>query len=179
MSPSKNQWKLLLKFWTESGPWEPPWGPASPLNRLRTFPNPPMAKKIHYTRVFAQTHEVARGIEKLQFSHYLAPDPAWTPAINAYRYNDHFEICVDLAGVNREAIDLKVLSHKVSIHGFRAMPRPDTEDSETKCCQTLALEIENGPFAREIHLPLPVDPEGVTARKDGGYLWISLPIKMS
>lgn len=136
-----------------------------------------MAKKIRYTRVFAQTEEVVQGIEKLQFSHYLAPDPAWTPAVNAYRYNDRFEICVDLAGVQRESIDLKVLPQKISVQGFRGMPRPEIEDPEVKCCQTLAMEIENGPFSREIHLPQPVDPEGVTAKKVEGYLWVSLPIK--
>ncbi len=136
-----------------------------------------MARKIRYTRVFAQTEEVVQGIEKLQFSHYLAPNPAWTPAINAYRYDHRFEICVDLAGVHREAIDLKVLPQKISIQGFRAIPRPEIEDPSVSCCQTLALEIENGPFAREIHLPQAVDPEGVTATKVEGYLWVSLPIK--
>ncbi len=136
-----------------------------------------MAKKIRYTRVFEQTREVAQGIEKLQFSHFLAPDPAWSPAINAYRYDDRFQVCVDLAGVNRESIDLKVLPQKISIQGFRAMPRPQMDDPAEKCCQTLALEIENGPFARDIQLPQPVDPERVTAKKEGGFLWITLPIK--
>lgn len=45
--------------------------------------------------------------------------------------------------------------------------------------QTLALEIDYGPFARAIPLPAEVDPDKASARQDNGFLWITLPLKNS
>jgi len=41
----------------------------------------------------------------------------------------------------------------------------------------LAMEIDHGPFQREIILPVEVDPNRVIAEQRNGLLWIYLPLR--
>ncbi len=97
----------------------------------------------------------------------------WQPAVNAFRCGKALRICVDLAGVDRSEIDLTVEERRLSIRGIRTAPEPVCEDDSR---QILALEIDSGPFAREITLPVDVKVDEVTATQREGLLWIELPI---
>jgi HSP20 family protein len=99
---------------------------------------------------------------------------SWNPAINAYRCRDGFVICVELAGVDRSLIDLRVEPRRVFIGGQRQPPEPD--GTEGPLLQVLALEIDHGPFEREVVLPLEVVPEKAQAEQRNGMLWIYLPL---
>jgi HSP20 family protein len=115
------------------------------------------------------THELARS----QFSQF-APH-AWQPAINAYRCESCVRICVDLAGVDRSQIDLTVEPRRLIIRGARELPEP-THD-EGRAVQLLAMEIDYGPFEREVHLPAEVEMDKAHAEQRNGLLWISLALK--
>ena len=58
----------------------------------------------------------------------------------------------------------------VVISGQRPMPRPDVP--ERLCVHV--LEVDEGPFEREIDLPDPVDVDRVQVEYERGYLWITL-----
>lgn len=96
----------------------------------------------------------------------------WQPPINAYRSAAAVRICVDLAGVDKSLIDLTVEPRRVIIRGARETPEPDEQTT-----QILALEIDYGPFEREVHLPVDVDVECARAEQENGLLWIYLPLK--
>src|SRR6516162_2993791 len=81
---------------------------------------------------------------------------AWTPAVNAYCVADRIMICVDLAGVDRKAIDLTVEPQRVVLRGQRALPEPTRGDCPVE--QVLAMEINSGPFERVLTLPEAVNP---------------------
>lgn len=98
----------------------------------------------------------------------------WTPAINAYRCRDRFVICVELAGVDRSSIQLSVLPNRLSIQGQRQAPEPPCQEGPLS--QVLALEIDQGPFERELTLPAEVLTEGASAEQRNGILWIYLPL---
>ena len=102
---------------------------------------------------------------------------AWRPAINAYRSESGFRVCVDLAGVDKSLIDLTVSQQRLTIRGVREVPEPDDESGPT--LQMIAMEIDYGPFEREIQLPDDVDVEKVYAEQKNGLLWIHLPLKKS
>jgi HSP20 family protein len=102
---------------------------------------------------------------------------AWQPAINAYRCESCIRICVDLAGVDKSEIDLQIEPQRVLLRGERENPEPAVKDHRT--IQTIAMEIDYGPFIRFISLPAEIDPEKATASQENGFLWISLPIKNS
>jgi HSP20 family protein len=107
---------------------------------------------------------------------HLAPPP-WHPAINAYRCEECIRICVELAGVDRSAIELTVRPRHVSIRGVREVPEP--AQPEERALQTISMEIDYGPFQRDIRLPTDVDVEKVHAEQRNGLLWIHLPLKNS
>lgn len=112
---------------------------------------------------------------ELRIRYLSVPCPqTWTPAINAWRCRDQIVVCVDLAGVKKEQIDLHAESRRLSIRGVR-QPLEMTMD---KCppLQVFALEIDQGFFQREIALPLEVDPAAVRAEQRNGMLWIHLPL---
>ena len=117
-------------------------------------------------------HDVTSHLARSGWPHF-APPP-WHPSINAYRCEDCIRICVELAGVDRSAIDLTVLPRHVSIRGSRDVPEPNEKDGSA--LQTIIMEIDYGAFQRDIHLPADVDVEKVHAQQENGMLWIHLPL---
>ena len=117
----------------------------------------------------AGSYEVTHG----HFSHFMPGK--WQPAINAFRCETALKICVELAGVEKSEIDLMVESDRVVIRGTREVPEPN--DGECPILQVLALEIDYGPFEREVVLPVKVDVDQASAEQQNGLLWIHLPLK--
>jgi HSP20 family protein len=105
-------------------------------------------------------------------SFQFAP-PTWQPAINAYRCEKGIRICVDLAGVDRKEIDLRVEPHRVVIRGQRDVSQP--RESDENPVEMLAMEIDYGPFERTVELFEEVVVEKVHAEQINGLLWIHLP----
>lgn len=99
----------------------------------------------------------------------------WRPAMNAYRLADRLVLCLDLAGMKKTDISVRVESRRLKITGSRPAPEPPRESSEHT--QTLALEIDAGPFERILELPAAVDAEAVSAQYREGLLWVTLPLQ--
>lgn len=129
---------------------------------------------IHLRRLHSRLGEVVYELSRAQFAQFSPPE-AWRPAINAYWCSDRITICVDLAGVGREGLDLQVERRRLSIRGRRELPEPTGK--EPKTLQVLAMEIDYGPFERQLELPADVDPQQVTAEQRNGLLWIYLPLR--
>src|SRR5882762_1031031 len=94
--------------------------------------------------------DVTYELSRSHFSRF-APH-AWEPAINAYRCEKCIRICVEL---------------------------PEPTEDEGCVLQWLAMEIDYGPFIREVLLPAEVEIEQAHAEQRNGLLWISLPLKES
>ena len=63
------------------------------------------------------------------------------------------------------------------IRGTRELPEPS--HAEAHAMQLLAMEIDYGPFEREVPLPAEVEIDQAHAEQRNGLLWISLPLKKS
>src|SRR5438046_9437502 len=100
-------------------------------------------------------HDVTSELARLQFSRFGSH--TWQPAINAYRCDKCIRVCVDLAGVERSRIDLTVEPERLIIRGARDVPEPT--HAEGRAVQFLAMEIDYGPFEREVDLLALVDLE--------------------
>jgi HSP20 family protein len=118
-------------------------------------------------------YDVTSELARLQSSRIGAH--TWQPAINAYRCHKCIRVCVDLAGVEPSGIDLTVESERLILRGVRDVPEPT--HAEGRAVQLLAMEIDYGPFEREVRLPALVDIKKVRAEQRNGFLWISLPLK--
>ena len=112
------------------------------------------------------THLQLAGFELLR---------GWQPAVNVFRCGAQFIVCVELAGVDQSAIDLRAESRRLAIRGTRALAEPTCDDPPA--LQVLALEIDHGRFERILDLPADIDPQRVTAEHRHGLLWIKLPLR--
>jgi len=54
---------------------------------------------------------------------------------------------------------------------------PEPSHAEGRAVQLLAMEIDYGPFEREVSLPVEVEIDKAEAEQRNGLLWISLPVK--
>jgi HSP20 family protein len=129
---------------------------------------------IRLKRLHGRLGDVVYQLTKIQFS-YLNSRSGWSPDINAYRCDQQIVICVDLAGVETAGLDLRVEPGRLRISGRREPPEPACNAQQS--VQVLAMEIDYGPFVREITLPLEVDPQRVKAEQKSGFVWIYLPFR--
>ena len=131
-------------------------------------------EKTHLAGLTARLRDVAYQLTRVQF--VTAPIPHhWSPAIDAYRCAAGFVICVDLAGVDASVVELVVEPSRVVIRGQRSPPEPAEEDGSI--VHVLALEIDHGPFEREVLLPEETDAGSLRAEHHNGLLWIHLPVR--
>ena len=113
-----------------------------------------------------------------EHTHRLISHPraaVWQPAVNAFRCDEAYCVCVDLAGVGREEIELTLEPGILRIAGVRSAPEPHPEHG--KAVRVLALEIDSGAFERKLQLPPDVAPDDIRAEQENGLLWIRLPIR--
>ena len=129
---------------------------------------------IRWQRLTGKLGSIAYEVTQVKFSQG-AISPQWRPAINAYRCREGMVVCVDLAGVAKEQIDLQVEPRRLLLRGHRVAPEPDRASDEP--LQILAMEIDCGGFARELALPAEVDSRRVRAEHREGLLWIYLPFQ--
>lgn len=132
-------------------------------------------EKIH-TTYLSHSHGCLGGITyELRIQHLTtAREESWTPAINAYCCRDQIVVCVDLAGVDREEIEVQAEPRRMFVRGVRR-PLETTADAGPPL-QVFAIEIDQGFFQREITLPLEIEPDRVRAEQRNGLLWIYLPL---
>jgi len=130
---------------------------------------------------------VARQMGKLMdqlqkgYSNF-APGEVWTPSVNLYEIERAYLVCVDLAGVEKEKIDITVEDHVLKLHGRRVVPTPDSlpdqppADPQSRMRVHL-MEIDHGSFSREVELPHDIRQDQINAHYRNGLLWVELPKK--
>ena len=110
----------------------------------------------------------------------FAPNETWTPSVNLYEIDAGYLVCVDLAGVNKEKIDITVEQNMLKLRGHRAVPMNSDEahnDPHQRRMRMHLMEIDHGAFSREVELPLNVRQDQIVAHYKDGLLWIELPKK--
>jgi HSP20 family molecular chaperone IbpA len=131
-------------------------------------------QSIHWRHLHGRLGDVVYQLTKVQFTSFGSPEK-WRPAVNAYRCAECIAVCLDLAGVDRKRIEIRVEPRRLLIRGYRQAPEPDR--SENKPVQVLLMEIDYGPFERELLLPMEVDPKGINAEQHQGLLWVYLRLR--
>ena len=96
---------------------------------------------------------------------------AWEPAVNIQEDDENIYLCVELAGMSRDAIVLEAEENKIRIRGQRAVPQPPGREV-TGCI--LHMEINSGAFQRTIELPERANLDSIEAKLDSGFLWITI-----
>lgn len=93
----------------------------------------------------------------------------WAPAVDLLRQEDSFMILVDLPGVEREEIEIKLRGLDLTISGRKPLARG--RGNPRHCLQ---MERGFGNFCLELSLPGPVSPAGSAAKLANGLLEVRL-----
>ncbi len=131
-------------------------------------------QSIHLRQIQSRLGNIVYQLTNVQFRSVVPQD--WSPSINAYQCAQKVVICVDLAGVDKSQIELSVEPRRLLLRGRRRLLEPEKSEGPL---QVLAMEIDEGTFARELLLPRAVDPSAVRAEQRNGILWIWLPLVTS
>ena len=94
----------------------------------------------------------------------------YRPQVDVYRSDSPASLIVqvELPGVDPSTVDLVASPRALLVSGERRRPKD--------CGQYQQLEIDYGPFQRQVALDEDVDPEQATATYARGILTITLPI---
>ena len=103
------------------------------------------------------------------------PSESWAPNVNLYETDTTYVVCVDLAGVDKEKIDVEVTDNQLTLKGTREVPLCGPGGDEHKRPRVHLMEIDHGAFARTVELPQDVVREQITAQYVNGMLWIEIP----
>jgi HSP20 family protein len=116
------------------------------------------------------------------------PGETWTPNVNVYETDTAYVVCVEIAGVLKDQIDLTVNNHRLLIQGRRESPvcpaevceiAMASEDPKTVKPRVHVMEIDHGNFSREVELPDTVIEDNIIAAYRNGMLWIELPKRLA
>ena len=99
---------------------------------------------------------------------FASSECTWIPQMDIYETPEEIIVLAEIAGVDKDDLEVEINSRAVKIHGMRhPMPRVD------KTTYRLA-EIQYGRFERVLYLPAPIDTDVVSSSYTNGFLQIRL-----
>ena len=142
-----------------------------------------MSRKSHTLRlrlIEGKIGEVAYQLTKVHFAQFQESGARWRPQVNVFQCVSCFRICVELAGVSDENVEIDVGPGKLRISGHRDAPEPLNQQERAfsparKPVRVIAMEIDHGAFERDLEIPEGYDYRGLTTEWDNGLLWIRMP----
>jgi len=139
-------------------------------------------RTIRLRYLAAQLGEVAYEITKVHFSNFREKGYTWRPEINVFQCATCFRICVELAGVDSDQVEITIAPERLWVRGYRPAPEPIQQKemayaSSRKPVRVINMEIDHGEFEREVEIPPAFDPKRISTEWDNGLLWIFLPRK--
>ncbi len=93
-------------------------------------------------------------------------ETVWAPPVDVYEDDDGLILVVDLPGVRRDDIDLRIDDTGLTVEGERARAEASTE---------IRRERPAGRFRRSFRIGIPVDPSAARATYREGVLRITIP----
>ncbi len=94
---------------------------------------------------------------------------SWRPPIDVYETAETITIVAEIAGMEREEIEVVLEGDIVSLRGVR----PDPNGGDNRAFHE--AHIPYGAFAADIYVPFSVDNERAAATYQNGFLRIDLP----
>lgn len=103
---------------------------------------------------------------------FATSERSWVPQMDIYETPEEIIILAELAGVEKDDLEVEINSKAVKIHGNRPC------FSRIQKSTYRLAEIQYGRFERVLFLPAPIDTEAVSASFSNGLLRIHL-VKIS
>jgi len=121
--------------------------------------------------IFGEIDRLRSGLGRLTGGLYTTRDlsgeeAVWAPPVDILDQDGSLVMFVDLPGLRREDIDLRIDRDSLTVEGERPRQEPSSG---------IRLERPVGRFRRSFLIGLPVDPGGAKAVYKDGVLRIDLP----
>lgn len=126
-----------------------------------------------FANLARQINQIGERDTHRQFMGF-SPTDAFRPPVNLYETQHNFMICVDLAGMDQNDVEVSLEKDNVIIRGKRMSPLPP---DGSRALAVHLMEIDHGTFCRNVTVPPGVDVEQIAANYHIGMLWITLPKK--
>ncbi|MBI1958860.1 MAG: Hsp20/alpha crystallin family protein, partial [Candidatus Rokubacteria bacterium] len=97
------------------------------------------------------------------------PDRVWAPPVDMYETKDELVVTVEVPGLSEKDVHLSITGEVLTIRGERRQGREVKEENLYRG------ERWFGRFERTLPLPIPVQPDKVTATYRDGVLNVKLP----
>ncbi len=128
--------------------------------------------KIRYSNDFEElSSELDKSFEEIFRSMkpmFTLSERSWKPQMDIYETVEEVIIRAEIAGVDKENLEVEISGKAVKIHGHRSeLPRSDSGTYRL-------AEIQYGRFERILYLPAPIDTEVVSTGYSNGFLQIRL-----
>ena len=130
--------------------------------------------KIRFGNDFDQlASKLDKTFEEMFRSRLMSPmftssERTWSPQMDIYETQDEIIIQAEIAGVDKENLEVEISSKAVRIYGKRS------EIPLVKNATYRLAEIQYGKFERILFLPTPIDTDIVTSSYSNGFLKIQL-----
>ncbi len=131
---------------------------------------------VHYIRIVREmtdTGGITRiGSPSFCYTDIEGPEAAvWEPDTDIFESEDEVFIRVDLGGVSRDDVLIRLKNGKLCISGARRENRPNTH------LHFHQLELSYGPFEKVISIPADIEHNDVSAHLNEGLLEIIISKK--
>lgn len=92
----------------------------------------------------------------------------WKPQLDIYETKDKIFVVAELAGVEKDNLELEINPRAMRIFGKR-MPLPPASNGRYRLA-----EIQYGQFERVLYMRTPINTDTVTARYKDGFLHVEM-----
>lgn len=116
-------------------------------------------------------HDVNKAFRSSAFTNKEDEDrrETFVPAVDIYENDERTELHVEVPGIKKEEIDVKVDNGVLTIKGERKLEKEEKQDKHYR------LERSFGMFERSFTLPDYVDAEKIEGKYENGILLLTLP----
>ncbi|CAN5600186.1 hypothetical protein BH24GEM3_BH24GEM3_03190 [soil metagenome] len=129
----------------------------------------------HSVRQFGTWENPGHDLEGYFDEHFRRPRPVgfvvtpnWRPAPDLFETVEAYHVLMDLAGMHPEEIVVHFEGHTLTVSGVR-------QDGTRGQRHYHKMEIQFGPFERQLRFPGPVDADAIRSGYERGILEIYLP----
>jgi HSP20 family protein len=99
---------------------------------------------------------------------YSLSERYWKPQMDIYETKEEIIIRAEIAGVDKENLEVEISSRAVKIFGSRLQPTGDNHATYR------LAEIQYGKFERILYLPAPIDTDVISTSYTNGLLQVRL-----
>ncbi len=125
----------------------------------------------HFDRIAEEMWEMLNEEANRSFFRSDAPR-SWRPNLNVYEAAERYLVCVELAGMERDQIEIHFQNGVLHVRGSRKKPECADTPAGTG---VVVMEIDSGSFHRTVSIPGNIAVDRINAWYRQGYVWIVLP----